>query len=430
MNRQKARRSCCLTLAAGLLTFSFAHIVSVSLPNYAIVGIHTPRCAGISSWCRAGVAKAGPRKELSLKRTALSASRREVLGSTAAALAGPDGFVLKSEEQQNVDLFQRNSQGVVYIANEALKLEQMGDQVQLGLMPKATGTGWVYDMEGHIVTNYHVIKEASALRIRFVSGNEIDATIIGADPGSDIAVLQVKVPPKRAAKILKPLTRGCSGTVKVGQEVFAIGNPFGLDQTLTKGIISGIGRTLGSVADGRPLQGMIQTDAAINPGNSGGPLLNTDGNVIGMNTEIYSPVGASVGVGFAIPSDTISARVQSILKYGYVKRPSLGLLLGQDGVAKQISGQDGGIVAGLQRGGAAGKAGVQATDIIIQIDDKRVKGINDVYAALDAHEPGETVTVDILRPEGEAAEDLRFKKISFSIMLQLPSLPQGMNLRQ
>jgi len=196
---------------------------------------------------------------------------------------------------------------------------------------------------------------------------------------------------------------GDSSGMRVGQEVYAIGNPFGLDHSLTKGIVSGVGRTIMSVG-GRPIQGAIQTDASINPGNSGGPLLNSRGQVIGMNTVIFSPSGASAGVGFAIPSDTVQARVQSILKYGYVKRASIGVYLGQDGLAKSLAGKDGGIIVGLQDGSAAGSAGIRPGDIILTIDGRRTKRINDIYAEIDNHQPGETVEVGILRPAGEVTD--------------------------
>jgi len=270
-------------------------------------------------------------------------------------------------------------------------------QMEIMAVPKGSGSGWVYDNQGHIVTNYHVIQGANALTVKFIEGTEVSAKVVGADPNTDVAVLQVDFPKSRRAK-LRPLERGESAPLSVGQEVYAIGNPFGLDHTLTKGIVSGVGRTIMSVG-GRPIQGAIQTDASINPGNSGGPLLNSQGQVIGMNTVIISPTGASAGVGFAIPSDTVSARVASILKYGYVKRPSLGLYLGQDGIAKLLSGSDGGYIAGLQQVSAAQKAGILSGDIITQIDSRRVKRINDIYAALDEYEPGQTVTVKVLRPD-------------------------------
>jgi S1-C subfamily serine protease len=164
---------------------------------------------------------------------------------------------------------------------------------------------------------------------------------------------------------------------------------------------------------------VIQTDAALNPGNSGGPLLNSDGELIGMNTEILSSTGASVGIGMAVPIDTVSARVGSILKYGRVRRPTLGVLFGPDAMTKAItSGQGGGIVAGFQRDSPAEAAGMQTSDIILAVNQQRVKGVNDVYAMQDSHEPGETVTVTALRPlMGAPEQGVKLQPVVFSVTL-------------
>lgn len=433
MGQKKTRSSCltpvqrCFVLAVGLLVPSYvlARIIVTPL-QHAFASIRTPRHVAKKSLSGSAVSrpfgadysfKARPNRGARLPQVSRSALRRDVLASGASAVAGPDTFVLKSEEKKNVDLFDRNSPGVVFITNEEITFLQSNESIDVYEKDTA-GTGWIYDKEGRIVTNLHVVKGASNLVVRFIDGTQVNATVVGADPGTDVAVLQVNVPPKASSKLLQPLTRGCSGNLKVGQEVFAIGNPFGLDQTLTKGIISAVGRTVPSKVDsGRPIQGAIQTDAAINPGNSGGPLFNTDGNVVGMNTEIISPSGASAGIGFAIPIDTVSARVLQILKYGYVKRPSLGLYLGADGIAQRVSGQAGGVVAGLQSPSAAGRAGIRSGDIILQIDDTRTKTINDVYAALDMHQPGETVTLQILRPQTKDMDNLQFNQIRVDVML-------------
>eukprot|EP00930_Biecheleria_cincta_P094627 TRINITY_DN8594_c0_g3_i1.p1 TRINITY_DN8594_c0_g3~~TRINITY_DN8594_c0_g3_i1.p1 ORF type:complete len:438 (-),score=68.61 TRINITY_DN8594_c0_g3_i1:320-1633(-) len=305
--------------------------------------------------------------------------------------------VLNAEEQLTVDLFQRNTPGVVYITTEVFRLANAA-RMEVEAVPKGSGSGWVYDAQGRIVTNYHVIENANVVTVKFIDGTEVQAKVVGADPDSDVAVLQVQLPAKQQG-LLTPLTRAASSArLRVGQEVFAIGNPFGLDHTLTKGIVSGTGRTIQSVG-GRPIQGAIQTDASINPGNSGGPLLNSRGEVIGMNTVIISPSGASAGVGFAIPSDTVQARVSSILKYGYVRRPSLGLYLGQDGLAERLSGQKGVIIAGLQRQSAAARAGLREGDILQEIQGRRIQQANDVFAELDEHQVGETLRLRILRPD-------------------------------
>lgn len=336
------------------------------------------------------------------------------------ASAGAFEEMLNAEEKLTVDVFQRNTPGVVYITTEVFKFTNAA-RMEVEAVPRGSGSGWVYDDQGHIVTNFHVIENSNAVTVKFIDGTEVRAKVVGADPDSDVAVLQVDLPAKQQS-LLKPLDRGESGALRVGQEVLAIGNPFGLDHTLTKGIVSGTGRTIMSVG-GRPIQGAIQTDASINPGNSGGPLLNSRGQVIGMNTVIISPSGASSGVGFAIPSDTVQSRVASILKYGYVKRPSLGIYLGQDGLAERLSGQKGVIVAGLQRPSAAARAGLREGDILQQIQERRIQKGNDVFAEMDEHQVGETIQLKILRPDspqdlGIPNSGVRFSQLSAEVKLQ------------
>lgn len=311
--------------------------------------------------------------------------------------------MLTAEEQETVSIFDRSTPGVVFITNQVYKIEDYASR-EVKEVPQGTGSGWVFDMDGHIVTNFHVVQGSNSLLVKFIEGTEVPAKVVGADPGSDVAVLKVDLPPARAKKLLKPLSVGKSAGLKVGQEVFAIGNPFGLDHTLTKGIVSGVARTIKSVSD-RPISGAIQTDASINPGNSGGPLISSRGQVVGMNTVIFSPSGASAGVGFAIPSDTVAARVASIIQYGYVKRPSLGIYLGQDGLAQRLTGRkDGGVfIAGLRPGDAAQQGGVLPGDIIIQLDKRRTKGVNDIFAEIDEHQPGDQLDIKLLRTEDPRA---------------------------
>ncbi|CAJ1334100.1 unnamed protein product [Effrenium voratum] len=321
-----------------------------------------------------------------------------VLLAVASSLPAVQAFEdLSPAESQTVDLFQQNTPGVVYITTEVFQLSKNARKMEIQAVPKGEGSGWVYDNEGHIVTNYHVIENASFVTVKFIEGTEVVAKVVGADPYSDVAVLQADLPPNQL-KMMQPLTRGNSASLRVGQEVFAIGNPFGLDHTLTKGIVSGVGRTIQSTG-GRPIQGAIQTDASINPGNSGGPLLNSRGQVVGMNTIIISPSGASAGIGFAIPSDTVAARVENILKFGYVKRAGLGLYLGQDGLAQRFTGRPGAVVAGLQSNSAAAEGGVKPGDVLREVDGRRIQTVNDIYAVLDSHEPGDIVKVVLVRPD-------------------------------
>ncbi|CAE7938895.1 DEGP1 [Symbiodinium sp. KB8] len=329
---------------------------------------------------------------------------------------------LSSGEVQTVDLFQRNTPGVVYITKEVFKFANAGKMMEIQMVPEGSGTGWVYDLEGHIVTNYHVIENAQAVTVKFIEGTEVLAKVVGADPYSDVAVLQVDLS-KTKKEMLRPLSRGSSANLRVGQEVLAIGNPcLASTSKALQGIVSGVGRTIQSVG-GRPIQGAIQTDASINPGNSGGPLLNSRGQVIGMNTAIFSPSGASAGVGFAIPSDTVAARVASILKFGYVKRPSLGLYLGQDGLAQRLSGRPGGLISGLQRSSAAAEAGLKPGDIVLKIDERNISTVNDIFAVLDEHQPGDVIKVRFLRPDrpeslGVPGEEIRFAEGSVEVTLK------------
>jgi len=224
--------------------------------------------------------------------------------------------------------------------------------------------------------------------------------------------------PTTTSRLLKPLQRGDSGLVQVGQDIYAIGHPFNMaEQSLTKGIVSGVGRTIPSAANGRPIQGMIQTDAALNPGNSGGPILNSDGQVVGMTSEILSPTGASVGIGYAVPSDTISARVASILKYGYVARPTLGVLFGADSAARHITGHNGAIIAAFQPNSVAKAGGFKVGDIICSVGDTPIRNTNDIYAMVDVHRSGEQVEVGVLRPVVSGPDKISLRTLSLKVVL-------------
>ena len=197
-------------------------------------------------------------------------------------------------------------------------------------IPQGTGSGFVWDQDGHIVTNFHVVQEGDRANVTLNDGSTYPATIVGTTPDKDIAVLKIDAPPQK----LLPLPIGQSSNLKVGQKVLAIGNPFGLDQTLTTGVISGLGREIKSVS-GRPIHDVIQTDASINPGNSGGPLLDSSGRLIGINTAIYSPSGANAGIGFAVPVDTVNQIVPQLMKFGKITRPGLGISILADQIAQQ-----------------------------------------------------------------------------------------------
>jgi S1-C subfamily serine protease len=274
-------------------------------------------------------------------------------------------------------------------------------------IPAGSGTGFVWDQEGHIVTNFHVVQQQVeddrfSLEVILSDQSSWPAQVIGHEPDKDLAVLRIKAPPEK----LRPLKLGTSDGLRVGQRVLAIGNPFGLDQTLTTGVISGLGREIEGVS-GRTIQGVIQTDAAINPGNSGGPLLDSSGRLIGVNTAIYSPSGAYAGVGFAVPADEINRVVPQLIEFGRVIRPVLGITLADDAIVRRLGGE-GALVINVQPGSGAEKAGILPTtrdnrgrvslgDVIIRVDEKDIADTNDLFTALDRRAIGETVKLTIIR---------------------------------
>ena len=317
---------------------------------------------------------------------------------------------LTAGERETVNLFNNAKSSVVYITNVAVRRDAF--TLNLTETPQGAGSGIVWDDRGHVVTNYHVIAGANQLKVSFLPGKGglqnqkvYDAAIVGYDDDKDIAVLKVSDP--EALGEMKPLTIGTSGDAMVGQRVFAIGNPFGLDHTLTTGIISGLGREIQSGNTGRPIDGIIQTDAAINPGNSGGPLLNSSGQLIGVNTAIYSASGTSSGVGFALPSDMVSGIVDQLIRFGRVTRPILGVSFAPDGALDQL-GLGGVLVLDARAGGPADRAGVRSTtrdetgrlilgDIIVELAGYPINDSSDLFRALDKLSVGQIVDVKLVR---------------------------------
>ncbi|NOY91858.1 MAG: PDZ domain-containing protein [Deltaproteobacteria bacterium] len=304
-------------------------------------------------------------------------------------------------EAHTIALFHRTEPAVVYITSLDVRLG--GYKRDALEIPRGTGSGFVWDTEGHIVTNFHVVREGGAARVTLSDGSVWPARLVGYAADYDTAVLKIDAP----ANLLSALAIGTSHDLSVGQEVLAIGNPFGLDHSLSRGIISGLSREIRSVS-GRPIQGVIQTDAAINPGNSGGPLLDSSGRLVGMNTAIYSPSGASAGIGFAIPVDIISRVVPQLITSGRVVRPQLGVTIAERELQERL-GVDGVLVMQVGEGTPAARAGLRATrrdpqtgatalgDLIVAIDGEPVHAPRDVYRLLDAHEIGDTVQVSVKR---------------------------------
>jgi len=325
-----------------------------------------------------------------------------VLVPGRSAVAAPRG----AEVLDNTTIYERRSPSVVNIVTTTISFDFFYTPVP----EKGTGSGVVYDNLGHIVTNYHVIKGARVLEVTLFDGSRFRATVVGVDPAEDLAVIKIDAPPSK----LRPIPFGDSANLRVGQKVLAIGNPFGLERTLTVGIISSLGRTM-RAANGYLMRGIIQTDAAINPGNSGGPLLDEKGQMVGLNTAIFSPVGANVGIGFAIPVNVVKKAVPVLIKKGYIPRTWLGIT-GQN-IEKELLRllelpEEGVLVADVFEGSPAEKAGIRGStgnirfgnlivayggDLIVSIEGQRVKTMDDLSRVMDGLLPGDVVKVVVIR---------------------------------
>ncbi len=308
--------------------------------------------------------------------------------------------LLKQNEKAIVTLFQEASPSVVFITTSVYQRDYWSRNVYE--IPRGTGSGFIWDNEGHIVTNYHVIKDASKAEITLGDHSTYPAELIGVAKEKDIAVLKIDAPKEK----LKPINIGSSNNLIVGQFVMAIGNPYGLDHTLTTGVISALGREIQSQAR-IPIRDIIQTDAAINPGNSGGPLLNSSGELIGVNSAIYSPSGASSGIGFAIPVDVVKWVVTDILKYGEVRRPVIGVSMVAENYTKGFGIENGALISSIFPDSPASKSGLKGMtnsslgDIIIALDDKKIKNNTDLILALEKYKPGDQVKLTVLRNNKE-----------------------------
>ena len=306
-------------------------------------------------------------------------------------------------ERATIALFEKSAPAVVYITTKVVQTNYFTRNVEE--IPRGTGSGFIWDNDGHVVTNAHVIAQSNKAYVTLADGSNWEAEVIGKEDSKDLAVLKIKAP---AAK-LNPLPVGTSGDLKVGQFAMAIGNPFGLDQTLTTGVVSALGREIKSLT-GRPIRNVVQTDAAINPGNSGGPLLDSSGRLIGVNTQIYSPSGTSAGIGFAIPVDEVNWVVPELIKYGKVKRPTIGVALvsPSDLLRMGIQNIDGALVAEVVENGPAEISGlkgfertsngdVEMGDIIIGVGQEKVGNYDDLVLALEKYRVGDKVKVIFLR---------------------------------
>ena len=319
---------------------------------------------------------------------------------------------LTPDERVNVLVYQQVNRSVVNINTRAVT------GVVFEIVSEGEGSGMVIDRAGHVMTNYHVVEGAREIHVALFDGQTYDARLVGGDPNTDVAVLKIDAP----ADTLVPVVFGSSTNLLVGQRVFAIGNPFGLERTLTTGIISSLDRSLPGRRGRRDLKSIIQIDAAINPGNSGGPLLDSHGLMIGMNTAIASKTGESAGVGFAIPINTIHRIVPQLIQTGHVRRPD-------SGIARVYQTDRGLLIATLVPGGAAERAGLQgpriqrkrqgpfeyqsidraAADLIVAVDGRPIKTADEFLDAIETKQPGDVVTITVIRAGQQRQVPLRLE---------------------
>ena len=317
--------------------------------------------------------------------------------------AGISDPATSTDEQNNIEVYRTLSPGVVFIHSTSYARDFFGFvEPQEG-----SGSGSILDQQGNILTNYHVIEGAQKLSVSMGGKKDYAAEVVGGDPDTDLAVIRLTEKP---AGGLTVVPMGDSDRLVVGQKVLAIGNPFGLDRTLTTGVISGLQRPL-RARNNRLIEGAIQTDASINPGNSGGPLLDSHGRMIGINSQILSPSGSSAGVGFAVPVSIAKRVVPQLLQNGRVRRPKLGISTRDiTSLRNQIDlpVDDGVLIYQVARGGGAATAGlrgvqqtetgdVELGDIIVGIDNDKVTNSDDLFRVLDKHQIGDTVQVQIWR---------------------------------
>ncbi len=311
------------------------------------------------------------------------------------------------DEENNISIYRRIGPGVVNITSVVIQRDFFFNPVPR----EGAGSGSIIDTKGHILTNHHVIRDSSKLEVTLSDGSKWKAKLVGADPGNDLAVIKIDAPRER----LTVIPMGDSSTLEVGQKVLAIGNPFGLGQTLTTGIISSLGRSIRSEA-GSLIEDVIQTDAAINPGNSGGPLLDSEGRIIGINSAIISPTGASVGIGFAIPVNTAKQILPELIQKGYVSYPWIGAsvfpLIPEFAKFLGLKVERGAMIMEVVRGGPADKAGLRGGDrqvqvgnvmlpvggdVITEFDGEKVNSSDELIRLIRARLPGDRVALKILR---------------------------------
>ena len=310
------------------------------------------------------------------------------------------------QKKVTIEIFQQTGPSVVYITTLTDTLNFWTRDITR--IPRGTGSGFIWDRYGHIITNYHVLDGASVIKIQLSDQRTFDAQFIGASPDHDLAVLRIPIHPQMP----QPLPIGTSDDLKVGQMTYAIGNPFGLDKTLTTGVVSALNRSL-HANNGSIIEGLIQTDAAINPGNSGGPLLDSAGRLVGINTAIYSPSGAYAGIGFAVPVDTVNRIVPQIIAHGNYQRPKLGITINEEinqMITKQL-GTSGVAVIEVKPNSSAYKSGLKGItlfnnnivsgDVIIGIDQYTIENTKKLFSTLEKYSIGDSITLKVIRNNQE-----------------------------
>jgi S1-C subfamily serine protease len=319
----------------------------------------------------------------------------------AAAVVAPLSPTAQTEDEQNtISVFRAMAPATVFVTQNQLVLDRYS--MRAAEVPTGAGTGFLWDDQGHVVTNYHVVDGARRLSVTLHDQSVWPATFVGGDPRKDVAVLKIDAPTASLVPVVRP---PAGFELEVGQKTLAIGNPFGLDHTLTTGIVSALGREIAGYGN-VTIKGMIQTDASINPGNSGGPLLDSAGRLIGMNTMIFSQAGQSAGIGFAVPYTTIERVVTQIVAHGRVTQVGIGIDRLDDRIARR-AGIDGVAIVQVEPGSPAAEAGLRGLtmtpqgakvgDVIVAVDEVAVHDFDDLYNALDPHAPGDRVAITVLR---------------------------------
>lgn len=380
----------------------------------AILGVLSVLCVqNGTDWLNSATAQSpGPRARFPVAAIAQSTEAPEARAVFQPPRAyNSDG--LTPDEAASIFVNESNERSVCNIAT------RIGNERVMFLAnpTEDSGSGFVLDLDGHILTNYHVIENAQRIKVTLFNGDSYEADPVGVDPLNDMAVIRIKAP----QEALYPVRIGDSATLKVGMKVYAIGNPFGLERTMTTGIISSLNRTL-PVTRARSIKSVIQIDAAINPGNSGGPLLNSHGELIGMNTAIASSTGQNSGIGFAIPANLIRRVVPELIEHGKVMRPDSGIL-------EVMRTQDGLRILRLDPEGAAARAGLRgpeirrtkrgifvlesedrkAADLVVGVNGKKTLQVDEFLSEVESHRPGDTITIEVIRNE---------EKISVPVILK------------